>query len=62
MLKEQPKNHSGGADTLRRSRPRLIIELHKGEENVECILKKFGYKVAKPSKYFIIAHSNEIND
>jgi len=45
----------GAIDTLRASKPKLVIELHPGEEAVEQFLEKLGYRILKPSKYFIIA-------
>lgn len=47
----------GCINVLSMSRPRIIIELHKGEENVEQILKTLGYTVNKPSKHFIVAEA-----
>ncbi|MCY0867651.1 MAG: FkbM family methyltransferase [Desulfurococcus sp.] len=45
----------GGINTLKRFHPRIIMELHRGEENVENILKSLAYTVSKPSRHFIIA-------
>ncbi|MBS7618993.1 FkbM family methyltransferase, partial [Candidatus Bathyarchaeota archaeon] len=45
----------GAARTLRFSRPKLVIELHPREETVELFLRELGYRISKPSKYFIIA-------
>ena len=44
----------GAVDTLSKSKPRVIMELHEGEESTE-IHGKAGYIVTKPSKHFIIA-------
>ena len=45
----------GGVETLSSSRPKMVIELHPGEETVEPFLERLGFKVLKPSKYFVIA-------
>lgn len=45
----------GGINTLRSSRPKIIMEIHKGEEKVQETLKSLGYTINMPSKYFIIA-------
>lgn len=45
----------GGVETLSSSKPKMVIELHPGEEAVELFLKRLGFKVSKPSKYFVIA-------
>ena len=45
----------GCEGVFKHSRPKLVIELHKGEEMVETSLKRLGYKILKPSKYFIVA-------
>ncbi|MEM2622890.1 MAG: hypothetical protein QXI35_08515 [Candidatus Nezhaarchaeales archaeon] len=44
-----------GIKTLGSSKPKMVIELHPGEEMVELYLKRLGFKVLKPSKYFVIA-------
>ena len=45
----------GGLVMLKESKPRLIIELHKGEESVENLLKKLGYRLLKPANRYIVA-------
>ncbi|MEM4452982.1 MAG: FkbM family methyltransferase [Thermosphaera sp.] len=45
----------GGIKTLSSSRPKMVIELHPGEESVELFLKRLGFEVSKPSKYFVVA-------
>jgi FkbM family methyltransferase len=45
----------GCADILERSKPKLVIELHRGEEKVELFLRKLSYRIHKPSEYFIVA-------
>jgi FkbM family methyltransferase len=44
----------GSKETLE-MKPRLIIELHPGEENVEPLLRSYGYAIKRPSRHFIIA-------
>lgn len=46
---------TGGIKTLSSSKPKMVIELHPGEESVELFLKRLGFKVSKPSKYFVVA-------
>jgi len=45
----------GGIKTLSSSKPKMVIELHLGEESVELFLKRLGFKLSKPSKYFVVA-------
>lgn len=47
----------GAVHTLKRSRPKLVIELHSGtrERVVEQFLKNLEYRTSRPSKYFAIA-------
>ena len=40
---------------FKHSKPMLVIELHKGKGMVETFLKRLGYNIIKPSKYFIVA-------
>ena len=42
-------------ETLLKYKPKLVIELHSGEENVAKYLKQLNYRVLMPSKYFLIA-------
>jgi len=45
----------GSIDTLSKSRPRIIMELHKGEEKAQELLESLGYVITKPSDHFIVA-------
>lgn len=47
----------GAIHTLTELKPRIVIELHKGEEEVERLLTEFGYIVEKPSEYFLAAYT-----
>ena len=45
----------GARETLLKYKPKLVIELHPGEESVAKYLEQLNYKILMPSKYFIIA-------
>jgi len=47
----------GGLNILSKVQPRIIMELHRGEENVEKLLSRLGYTMIKPSKHFMIAEA-----
>ena len=44
----------GCESVFKHSKPKLVIELHRGEEMVEIFLKRLGYEMLKPSKYFVV--------
>jgi len=46
----------GSKESLKQ-KPRIIVELHPGEEEVPKYLEKAGYRVDKPSKHFAVAHT-----
>jgi len=46
-----------GAKESLKQKPRIIVELHPGEEEVPKYLEKVGYSVDKPSNYFAVAHT-----
>ena len=41
-------------DASKRSKPKLMIELHSGEEATETFLKKFSYQIIKPLRHSIV--------
>ncbi|MGB9760490.1 MAG: FkbM family methyltransferase, partial [Thermoproteota archaeon] len=43
---------NGATETLKQ-KPKIVVELHPGEENVENLLKDYGYAIEKPSNYFL---------
>ena len=45
----------GATETLKQ-KPKLVIELHSGEENIESLLKNYDYTIEHPSNYFLIAY------
>jgi len=45
----------GATETLKQ-KPKLVVELHSGEENVECLLKNYDYTIEHPSNHFLIAY------
>jgi len=44
-----------GAKESLTAKPRIIVELHPGEEEVLKILEKSGYTISMPSRHFIVA-------
>lgn len=46
----------GAAETLKHSKPKIIMELHPGEKNVKIFLESLGYTVSYPSENFIMAN------
>jgi len=45
----------GATETLKQ-KPKLVVELHLGEEDVEDLLKNYNYTMEHPSKHFLIAY------
>lgn len=45
----------GAKETLANNHPKIIVELHPGEEDVETSLQALGYRTSKPSKWFLVA-------
>jgi len=46
----------GSKESLKQ-KPRIIVELHPGEEEVPKYLEEAGYKVSHLSKYFVVAYA-----
>jgi len=46
--------HRRHVDTYKRSKPKLMVELHSGEEATETFLKKFSYQIIKPLRHSIV--------
>ena len=46
----------GAETTLKKYRPKIIMELHKEEEPVPEYLRSLGYEIYRPPKYFVVAH------
>ena len=45
----------GATETLKQ-KPKLVVELHSGEEIIESLLKNYDYTIEHPSNYFLIAY------
>jgi len=45
----------GATETLKQ-KPKLVAELHSGEENIESLLKNYDYTIEHPSNHFLIAY------